>query len=1052
MNFIRGTVMAIVLLLQPIVLLFKLLFGRRAQDAPQQLQAINHSAIVPATVVADSEDGIKNSNNISQQSDATGSASSPSAPPAGSNSGDDDSISLPLPFAEYEVFLSFRGPDTRHQFTDILYRFLVRLKIRTFRDDDELRTGEGIWPNLVKAIGQSKIHVPVMSETYAHSKWCLMELSEMAKRRKQEKGHIILPIFYMTNPRDVRHQTGPYQSAFQQHDKDFDSGTVQEWRAALNEIGALKGWHVKSKDEQGAVSECVSDVVWSHLSKNDNFSDTDELVGIDDSVEAVVEKLSLDVGGAAMVGLHGLGGIGKTTIARAVYNKISARFDRRSFLENIRETQQQKDGGISLQKKLISNSMRIDYVAPINSVEEGRRIIQDRVSQFKVLIILDDVDESFKFEEILGNSGNFACGSRFIITSRNMKLLSTFNESRCKLYEVREMGPQLSLQLFCKYAFKTDSPPQDFTTLSEKIVTTAAGLPLTLKVVGSLLFREEKSIWEDKLSMLEKAPQKEVKERLKISYDALEYETKQIFLDVACFFIGMEMKIASYYWRDCKFHPVNSINILLQRSMLKIGDDNEFQMHDQMRDMGRAIVCEENIEEPWMRSRVWDDKEGTELLLNKKGSKQVKAVRADYHRSFLGGMKPGQFQNLPELRYFEAEFAEFSGDFNNLVPNLKWLRLHFHYNDGQEPTNFDMSNLVILDLKGSIFLTDDWGGWSQIKMAKKLKVLDLSHCTSLIKLPDFPKSGSLEMLNLSAETSMELDIGNLWNLKVLNLKECALKRVTGGTIGMLKCLEELDLTNLQCNNWKQRVVDIGELPSLKVLKTIGVKHIPSYFESNTDDDEEEDDDDEVESEGEGIEKLPPSLKVLHTSFRVANLSELLELEELVVENCDFGLEIPPVGDDTNANSTAHMWWKVSKLKSLTLHKTKFIVVAGTAPSFDQLRLPSSLTTLNISNCPYLEWIPTLENLNNLTELTITKCSKVLEVRGIQGLTSLQSLVIDDRDDLIHLCGLADLMRLKTFEIKESAPLSREALLLNDDSDDVFTPKIILYHIDELQGN
>ncbi|CAI0418280.1 unnamed protein product [Linum tenue] len=684
MNFIRGTVMAIVLLLQPIVLLFKLLFGRRAQDAPQQLQAINHSAIVPATVVADSEDGIKNSNNISQQSDATGSASSPSAPPAGSNSGDDDSISLPLPFAEYEVFLSFRGPDTRHQFTDILYRFLVRLKIRTFRDDDELRTGEGIWPNLVKAIGQSKIHVPVMSETYAHSKWCLMELSEMAKRRKQEKGHIILPIFYMTNPRDVRHQTGPYQSAFQQHDKDFDSGTVQEWRAALNEIGALKGWHVKSKDEQGAVSECVSDVVWSHLSKNDNFSDTDELVGIDDSVEAVVEKLSLDVGGAAMVGLHGLGGIGKTTIARAVYNKISARFDRRSFLENIRETQQQKDGGISLQKKLISNSMRIDYVAPINSVEEGRRIIQDRVSQFKVLIILDDVDESFKFEEILGNSGNFACGSRFIITSRNMKLLSTFNESRCKLYEVREMGPQLSLQLFCKYAFKTDSPPQDFTTLS-----------------------------------------------------------------------------------------------------------------------------------------------------------QVKAVRADYHRSFLGGMKPGQFQNLPELRYFEAEFAEFSGDFNNLVPNLKWLRLHFHYNDG---------------------------------------------------------------------------------------------------------------------------------------------------------------------------------------------------------------------DDTNANSTAHMWWKVSKLKSLTLHKTKFIVVAGTAPSFDQLRLPSSLTTLNISNCPYLEWIPTLENLNNLTELTITKCSKVLEVRGIQGLTSLQSLVIDDRDDLIHLCGLADLMRLKTFEIKESAPLSREALLLNDDSDDVFTPKIILYHIDELQGN
>uniref|UniRef100_A0A2N9HAJ3 ADP-ribosyl cyclase/cyclic ADP-ribose hydrolase n=1 Tax=Fagus sylvatica TaxID=28930 RepID=A0A2N9HAJ3_FAGSY len=51
---------------------------------------------------------------------------------------------------EYEVFLSFRGKDTRKSFIDYLYHDLDYAGIRTFKDDDELRVGEEIGPALLK--------------------------------------------------------------------------------------------------------------------------------------------------------------------------------------------------------------------------------------------------------------------------------------------------------------------------------------------------------------------------------------------------------------------------------------------------------------------------------------------------------------------------------------------------------------------------------------------------------------------------------------------------------------------------------------------------------------------------------------------------------------------------------------------------------------------------------------------------------------------------------------------------------------------------------------
>ena len=146
------------------------------------------------------------------------------------------------PSWEYDVFLSFRGTDTRTNFTNHLYHALIRHGIRTFLDDSELPRGEEISPTLLKAIENSRISVIVFSENYASSRWCLDELVHILECRKS-KGQMTRPIFYKVDPSDVRHQTNSYGAAFADHTRKYknDLEKVQRWRTALTEAANLKG-------------------------------------------------------------------------------------------------------------------------------------------------------------------------------------------------------------------------------------------------------------------------------------------------------------------------------------------------------------------------------------------------------------------------------------------------------------------------------------------------------------------------------------------------------------------------------------------------------------------------------------------------------------------------------------------------------------------------------------------------------------------------------------------------------------------------------------------
>ncbi|WKA11249.1 hypothetical protein VitviT2T_028771 [Vitis vinifera] len=120
----------------------------------------------------------------------------------------------------YHVFLSFRGEDTRKNFTDHLYTTLVAYGLQVFRDDEELEKGGDIASDLSRAIQESKIFIIIFSKNYANSRWCLNELVKIMEQMEEKKKSMVLPVFYHVNPSDVRKQSGSYEEAFSNHEAD----------------------------------------------------------------------------------------------------------------------------------------------------------------------------------------------------------------------------------------------------------------------------------------------------------------------------------------------------------------------------------------------------------------------------------------------------------------------------------------------------------------------------------------------------------------------------------------------------------------------------------------------------------------------------------------------------------------------------------------------------------------------------------------------------------------------------------------------------------------
>jgi len=348
----------------------------------------------------------------------------------------------------------------------------------------------------------------------------------------------------------------------------------------------------------------------------------EHLVGMDRRTHNIYDFLSKATNDVCIVvGIHGMPGIGKTTIAKVVFNQLCNGFDGSCFLSDINEKSTQFNGGlVDLQKQLLHDILKQDF-ANINCVDRGKVLIKQRLCRKRVLVVADDVARQDQLDALMGERSWFGPGSRVIITTRHSSLLREADQT----YQIEELEPDEALQLFSWHAFKDTKPAEDYIELSKKAVGCCGRLPLALQVIGALLFRENKDRWESEIDNLSRIPNNDIQGKLLISYIALDGELQRAFLDIACFFIGIEEEyVAKVLGARCRYNPEVVLETLCERSLIQfhvIKDERQsfgrtvsVTMHDLLRDMGREVVCKASPLLLGGRTRIWKNDEAWDVL------------------------------------------------------------------------------------------------------------------------------------------------------------------------------------------------------------------------------------------------------------------------------------------------------------------------------------------------------------------------------------------------------------------------------------------------------
>ncbi|XP_015170679.1 TMV resistance protein N-like isoform X1 [Solanum tuberosum] len=724
------------------------------------------------------------------------------------------------PPRKYEVFLSFRGEDTRRTFTSHLYEGLKNRGIFTFQDVKRLDHGDSIPEELVKAIKESQISLVVFSKNYGASRWCLNELVKIMEC-KDKNEQTVIPVFYDVDPSHVRNQRESFGEAFSKHEskyKDDIEGMqkVQRWRTALTVAANLKGYDIRDGIESEKIQQIVDHISTKLCKSVYSLSSLQDVVGINAHLEKLKSRLQIEINDVRIVGIWGTGGVGKTTIAKAIFDTLSYQFKAACFLADVKENAK-KNQMHSLQNILLSELLRKkdDYV---NNKYEGKSIIPSRLCSMKVLIVLDDIDHSDHLEYLAGDLRWFGNGSRVVVTTRNRHLI----EKDDAIYEVPTLPDHEAMLLFNQHAFKKEVPDERFKKFSLELVNNAKGLPLALKVWGSLLHKKGLTQWGRTVDQIKNNSISEIVEKLKISYDGLEPEEQKIFLDMACFFRGYEKKEVIQILGSCDFGVEYGLEVLIDKSLVFISKNDTIEMHDLIQDMGRYVVKMQK--DSGEQSRLWAAEDFEEVIVNNTGTKAVEAIWLHYIQNLCFSKKA--MKKMKKLRVlYIGRFHTHDDTIEYLPNNLRWFECIW-YPWKSLPENFEPKRLVHLDLQYSL-LRSLWIGTKQ--HFPSLRRINLSFSRSLIRTPVFTGMPNLEYLNLEGCSNLEevhhslgcskklIELNLSWcvslkrfpyvnveSLESLNLQHCSSLEKFPEILGRIKPLE-LDI--------QMRKNVIGELPS-----------------------------------------------------------------------------------------------------------------------------------------------------------------------------------------------------------------------------------------------
>ncbi|XP_048425218.1 disease resistance protein RUN1-like isoform X2 [Pyrus x bretschneideri] len=518
-------------------------------------------------------------------------------------------------------------------------------------------------------------------------------------------------------------------------------------------------------------------------------------------------------------------GIGKTTIAKHVYNSNFRSFEGSSFIENIKARADQPNGLVQIQMQLLYDIL-IGRKVKIQTVSEGIIKIESAISSKKVLLVLDDVDHVDQLDAVLKMKDRFYPGSKILITTRRERLLRVHQVT--KVYKVETLNYNESLELFSWHAFGQDRPIEEYMEHSKMVVRHSGGLPLALQVLGSSLSGESIGVWESALEKLKVIPNGEIMNKLRISYDNLQDDhDRKLFLHIACFLIKRNKNYIVKILDGCDFYTIVGIQNLIDRCLVTIDKYGKVNMHDMIRDMGREIVRRES-EEPEKRSRLWRHKDSFQVLRDKNGTKKIQGIFLNMYMHPAHSpintnetvLETNAFEKMRKLQLLHLSHVRLDGCYADFPTGLRWL-CWLHFPLDSIPIDFPLGCLIVLDMQYSS-LRQVWKGTKFLPM---LKILDVSHSHALTEIMDFSLCPSLEELILVDCTSLidvHESIGKLERLVYLNVKDCKKLRMLPKNMCMLKSLETLILSG--CSNLDEFPVEM--MKKMKSLKVLEIDEIP----------------------------------------------------------------------------------------------------------------------------------------------------------------------------------------------------------------------------------
>ena len=344
--------------------------------------------------------------------------------------------------------------------------------------------------------------------------------------------------------------------------------------------------------------------IWHFLQVNKEIKEISKLIGLKEKIL----KLEKQLDHLGSLGIVGMGGLGKSTLANALSNHISQKFDATCFVGDF------TCGSCTIHVKFKLQDVKDP--SQTKTLKEGHKLLKKLQETNKFLLVLDNVGNAKQLEVLLGDPTCLnARGSKLIATSRSWECLKGHVPIVGKV-EMETLDKEQSKELFSIHAFATNQPCLPYLKhVVEKIVKVCDGLPLSLEVMGSCLYGERRlRIWERTLQRLLRARHDgsidgKIWKTLRISFDELDEKEQSMFLDITCFFSKDSWTSDWLYTKETllrMFHDdvkstQQTLESLQDKSLVKFQNNSVLKIHDQLRDMGHMIV-----EKEFQQTRVWN--------------------------------------------------------------------------------------------------------------------------------------------------------------------------------------------------------------------------------------------------------------------------------------------------------------------------------------------------------------------------------------------------------------------------------------------------------------